>query len=90
MPTIGDLVIYVDKKGIEHDALLTAVHDGVQGFGWEPPKQGIIPNENPSVNLVYVSDDYHDADSYGRQIVREASCVHKTKQGASGNYWVEA
>jgi hypothetical protein len=39
------------------------------------------------VNLVYVSTDESKHDSYGRQIQRETSCVHRSLQQARGNFW---
>ena len=39
------------------------------------------------VNVVYVSGDETQSDSYGRQIKRETSQVHKSIQTAPGRYW---
>lgn len=39
------------------------------------------------VNLVVVSTDETRSDSYGRQIERQTSVVHHSRQEAPGNYW---
>ena len=70
---ISDCVIFVDEVGVEHDALLTAIHGDPANF--------------PSVNLLYVSPNTTETDQYGRQIKRESSVVYQTSQGAHGNYW---
>jgi hypothetical protein len=70
---IGDAVTYVDPKGIEHAALVTA------NWGGDAP--------DPSLNLVYVSDDETQTDNYGRQIGRNTSVVAEARQHAHGNYW---
>lgn len=69
----GQVVIYVDSVGKEHDALLTAV--------WGDPEG------TPSVNLVYVTEDVDRCDTYGRQILRDTSVVHVSNQVAHGRYW---
>lgn len=71
---ISDAVIFVDQLGVEHNALLTAVHGTTDQF-------------DPSVNLLYVSGNTTESDQYGRQINRESSVVHTSSQGAHGNYW---
>lgn len=45
------------------------------------------PTGEPGCNLVYVDSDKTKHDPYGRQIARETSVVHKSKQPAHGNYW---
>lgn len=72
---IGEVVTFVDATRQEHQALLTAVHDGGQG------------TPNPSVNLVYVSPNEGERDPYGRQIARATSVVHQSFQGAAGMFW---
>lgn len=39
------------------------------------------------VNAVFVSGDESEQDSYGRQIKRTATCMHKSMVPAHGNYW---
>jgi hypothetical protein len=39
------------------------------------------------VNAVYVSGDETRQDSYGRQIERTATCMHKSINTVHGNYW---
>ena len=69
----GDMVIFVDPYGEEHNALVTAV--------WQNP------SGEPSVNVVYVSDDLAKEDQYGRQIERNTSVVHESNQSAHGMKW---
>lgn len=74
-PTIGQNVVFTDAHGKGHPALLTAVH-GSASPAWQP-----------SVNLMFVTDDTSKTDPYGRQIERHTSVVHKEVQGAKGMYW---
>ena len=77
MPEIGDMVTYVDPRGNQFKALVTAV--------W--PHE--YPNtQEPGLNLVIVSNDPSQTDDYGRQIIRPCSIVHKSGQAAPANYWV--
>jgi hypothetical protein len=55
---------------------VTAIHGN--GYG---------PENQPTINLVYVSTDEQKTDNYGRQIERRSSVVHKSNQGAPGYYW---
>lgn len=41
----------------------------------------------PSLNVVYVSDDESQKDSYGRQIARATSVPPRSAQSAHGYYW---
>ncbi len=74
-PEIGQTVVFVDAHGMGHPALITAVH-GSSGPNWQP-----------SINLVFVTDDTSKTDPYGRQIERNTSVVHKSMQGAHGMFW---
>lgn len=38
-------------------------------------------------NVVFTSGDEEKRDSYGRQIERATSVVHKSMQPAHGNFW---
>jgi hypothetical protein len=72
-PEVGDHVIIVDPRAVEHHALVTSVFTGPS---------------YPSVNAVYVSDDPQATDQYGRQLAaRVTSTVHESNQYAHGNYW---
>ena len=82
MVEVGDVVKFVDEHGNVHNALVTIVWDKVSGH----PGATI---EHPAVNLVYVVDDESKQDTWGRQIERDASVVHKTNQSANGKYWYE-
>ena len=77
MPEVGEIVRYVDPRGIPHFALVTAVWPGE--YGKDNP---------PGLNLVFVSGDETKRDDYGRQTERVASVVHGSVQPAKGNYWV--
>lgn len=73
MQKAGDAVTYVDPRGVEHNALVTA--------NWGT-------GDTPSLNLVFVSDDEQATDQYGRQLAsRVTSIVHETNQYAHGSYW---
>jgi len=74
-PEIGQAVVFTDAHGMGHPALLTAVH-GTASQGYQP-----------SVNLVFVTDDATKKDPYGHQIERHSSVVHRTSQGAHGMFW---
>ena len=73
-PEIGEHVIYHDEVGKAFPALLTEVHL----YNDDP---------NPVVNLLYVSDNKAEHDSYGRQIDRPSSISHGSVNKAHGNYW---
>jgi hypothetical protein len=75
MVKLGGSVEFSDPVGTKHDAIVTAV--------WGNPES------NPSVNLVYVSDDESETDQYGRQIKRNTSVVHESNQSAHGMFWRE-
>jgi hypothetical protein len=44
-------------------------------------------NPNRGCNLIFVSGDPAKDDTYGRQIERETSVIHRSGQPAPGNYW---
>ncbi len=75
MVTVGKVVKYVDHSGVERDGLVTAVHGPAES--------------NPSINVVFVSNDAARKDQYGTQIEHDTSVVHKANQSAHGNYWFE-
>lgn len=79
--TIGQHVIFFDSFGQPHKALVTTwwMADQVPAYQSETGE--------PGCNLVYVSDDELKGDSYGRQIERATSVVHKSKQNAHGFKW---
>lgn len=70
---VGDMVVYHDSKGKAHLALVLIV--------WEPCGQ------YGSINLVYVSPDEAEQDTYGRQIKRDSSVQHVSQVNTHGNYW---
>jgi hypothetical protein len=76
---VGDAVVYVDPRGIERSALVTAVW----GLWHNVPEA----TPEPSLNLVYVSEDESRTDSYGRQTAHATSTPHRGQQAAPGNYW---
>ncbi|MGE0131881.1 MAG: hypothetical protein AB7U82_27675 [Blastocatellales bacterium] len=71
-PQPGDIVIYHDPKGVGHSALVTCVWTGAP---------------EPLLNVVYVSGDDARQDSYGRQLERSTSTMHKSQSNVHGNYW---
>lgn len=104
MVEVGDVVTFVDSVGKEHDALLTAVwrnseanmqwfYDRVAEDDTEENRKNLeraLQNQKtPSVNLVIISKDVTKTDTYGRQMERYTSQVHKSNQFAHGNYWKE-
>lgn len=96
----GAHVIFVDPHGIRRDALVTIWHCTDNREAWlasqrtnreswskqEPPVD--VPVTETCCNLVWISGDEKRTDSYGRQLIRESSVVHKGSQPAHGNYWV--
>lgn len=68
-------VVFVDGTGKQHSALVTCV------FG-DPGKSV------PCINIVLVDDDANRQDSYGRQIRRETSVVHRSSQAGHGYYYM--
>lgn len=78
-PEVGDAVIFHDAYGKPHNALITCVHGS---FEHSFRDHGI-----PCVNLIHVSGEQAKQDQYGRQTEHSSSAVHKSRQGAHGNYW---
>jgi hypothetical protein len=70
---IGGVVTFTDTRGRDVPALVTAIHGPV--------------NTNPSINVVHVSLDEFQTDSYGIKTVRASSVVHVDNQSAHGNYY---
>lgn len=70
---IGDAITYVDEHRNPHNAIVITVHGD--------------PNDNPTINLVFVSNDPDARDSYGRQIERKTSIVHESRTTATGMFW---
>ena len=89
-------IIYVDSKGERHAAIVTSWW-GAEGASYDGPVFGnpplgapdgyVSPTGEPGVNLVFIEDDAMRKDTYGRQISRATSVVHKSKQPAHGNFW---
>ena len=77
-PCIGDAVIYHDKYGVAHNALVK--------ISWD--QGGLV--KDPCINLVYVSNDEKREDGAGRQTIVETSVVHGSNQTAHGFYWRRA
>jgi len=78
-PKVGDVVVWCDPKGRDHHALVTA------NWGAKPTH----PAEyGPVINVVFVSGNETELDSYGRQIARETSVSHARCPGTPhGRYW---
>lgn len=81
---VGQNVIYVDTVGKKRKALVT-IWWGKNEDGTNVPHYS-MPGE-PGCNVVFLSDDVEKRDSYGRQIERSTSLVHRSNQPANGNYW---
>jgi len=78
--SIGDAVVYVDEFGQERPALVT------NNWGtseYDPEKGG------GAINVVFVSNNSSETDSYGRQTKHETSVVHRAQQSAPGKYWFQ-
>jgi hypothetical protein len=97
MVEVGDVVVFVDAIGHEHDALLTAVWRNSwenlelirENHSDEVYQKCLAQYHTPSVNLVIISTDETKKDQYGRQIERHTSVVHRINQFTHGMYWKE-
>lgn len=82
--------VHYHRKGVMTE--MVAIGDGVvyvDEFGVE--RAALVTNvfSSTCVNLVVVSGDETQTDSYGRQIKRETSQVHKSIQTSPGRFWFE-
>ncbi len=68
---IGSVVIYTTPKGVDCNALVTAV--------WG--------HSAACLNVVFVSPDDSKRDDYGRQTQRESSVSHVSVSGVHGRNW---
>lgn len=68
---VGDVVIYVDPVGRQHNALVT--------IWWG----------KDCCNLIYVVDDSHKQDTYGRQTQHATSVSRKREGRPHGYYFME-
>ena len=73
---VGGSVVFVDSVGKQFPALVTAI--------WGKPE------DVPCINVVFISGDDTRQDSYGRQVERSTSVVHRSKQPAHGFYYMFA
>lgn len=74
-PAVGVAVVFVDERGEERWALVTAV--------WGPADSP----SSPAVNLCLVSSDEDEVNPAGRALTWRTSIVHRSLQAAPGNYW---
>lgn len=72
-PQVGDVVIYTDEVGVEHNALVTIY------FGGERP--------DGALNCTFLSSDAAKSDPYGRQIERASSVSRQSEHTAHGRHW---
>lgn len=79
----GEKVIYVDEFGNKRDALITKWWGGASLIPAYVSETGEL-----GCNLVYVTNDPLKTDSYGDQLERATSVVHKSKQIAHGRYYM--
>lgn len=75
----GQHVVYVDQYGKPHDALVTIWWHDITAYKSETGM--------PGCNVVFVTSDPLKTDTYGTQIERETSVIHKSAQPAHGRYW---
>ena len=86
-PHVGDVVVFTDSVGVDHNALVTAVFGDAQVCESEHYPTGKMLFM-PCLNAVWVSGDERKQDPYGRQIERDhTSIVHAHGQPAGGVYW---
>lgn len=71
---VGDPVVWHDENGNPHNALIICV------FPAQESGMGLL-------NIMLPSPDENQEDSYGRQIHRETSCMHKSSSNVHGRYW---
>jgi hypothetical protein len=79
----GDPVVYVDHFGKERAALVT------QTWGKDGTKEYDPANACLSINVVFVTDNPAETDSYGWQTKHDTSVPHKSNQSAPGNFWFQ-
>lgn len=94
---IGCRVIFFDSHRKAHEAIVTNwFHGGPDGQtvkelqdihdkrnAANPPERR-WPMNMPCCNVVYVSSDTSETDSYGRQMKRQTSCSYGRQQGPTG------
>lgn len=83
---LNSQIVYVDPKGVRHSAIVT-VWWANGADGQNEIKEYVSASGEPGCNLVFTSKDPERKDSYGRQIERATSVVHKSKQPAHGSFW---
>jgi len=101
--TIGQTILYVDPSGVRHPALVKCWWaqwpEDTQTKYPDRARFPDLPDEvvdfhkgldqgEPGCNLVFVSADVERNDNCGRQTEIVTSVVHKSKQIATGNYWL--
>lgn len=75
----GDVVIFRDSLGRDHNALVTCVHGGE---AWR--------DKGPTINIVHLDANEGASDSYGRQRVLPTSICHWSRTTANGMHWRHA
>lgn len=78
---VGDVVRYRNRVGQYQNALVTCVH----GIYHEGSPEGY----HPCINLVVVSEDPRQEDSYGRQTKKETSVSYNSDWTADGGFYWE-
>lgn len=84
---LGDHVIYVDEFGKSHNAIVNIWWDNYRNMRMGDPGNSVGLNI-PGCNLVYVTSDEKKTDTYGSQLERATSVVHRSNQAAHGRYWI--
>lgn len=81
---VGGPVVFIDRVGKPRAALVTAV------WGRHSVEGRVKPDEELSLNVVIIAEDATKGDPYGRQIERETSIPHESRQAAHGYAWRHA
>lgn len=83
---VGAHVIYVDPTGKPRNAIVNIWWDNYRGV--KIVDGVLVQGENiPGCNVVFVTDDVQKTDTYGAQLERATSVIHRKNQPAHGNYW---
>jgi len=73
----GLLVVFVDRWGVLHLALVTKVHESNRST-----------TARPTVNLWFTTSDERQTDQYGLQKKRGLNVPHKSGSTSDGSYWM--
>ena len=77
---VGAPVVFLDAKRQPHNALVTAWHGCKDGDTIEDFRAKYGADTMPCINVVFVVGDESKTDPYGRQIERNTSVMHGSRQ----------